>query len=192
MSKPTIRIPVVGIILLAIVVVGCSNSIPSEANSYTEGSEVNKSSIPELTAANNNVGTDPQSVASICELMENPIPYVGKPIRVRTTFVRIGSEQWFGDESCVTRHPIFDAEFKSSFEDLICSDKTHFSDNLCKLVTPAKTEIDLAVTAVFSGHFDTYRTEAKFNRDGQRFRLNVENMASITDIRNSKKQALKE
>jgi hypothetical protein len=192
MDRSTLQIQIVRLILLSILVfVGCSSPVPSETNSNTEVSEGGKAPLSELTAADNDGGTGSQSVASVCELMENPTPYAGKQIRVRTTFVRIGSEQWFGDESCVTRHPIFDAEFESSLEDLICNDKTHFSDNLCKIVTPANTPRDIALTAVFSGRFETYQSDREFSRDGHRFRLKVDNLANITDIRHLKNEMRK-
>lgn len=183
MSNPSLPIYLVGVFVLA-TLFGCSNPASSETNLIDKDSEAADSPLPAPTR-----DIDTQFVRSICELMDNPKPYDHKQIRVKTTLVRIGSEQWFGDEACVTRHPIFDAVFESSLEDLICSDKNHFSDNLCKIVTPSETNIDIAISAVFSGRFETYQSDNKFSRDGYRFRLKVDNLANITDIQNVKKKS---
>lgn len=185
MPKSTIQICLVGALLLA-TLFGCSNQSSSETNVVFNPSDETKPPLPELIS-----DTDSRFFPTICELMDNPMPYDGKQIRVKTTFVRIGSEQWFGDEACVTRHPIFDAVFESNLEDLICSDKTHFSDNICKVATPSETNIDIAITAVFSGRFEIFQSDGKFSKDGHRFRLKVDSLANITDIQNVKKELVK-
>lgn len=96
----------------------------------------------------------------------------------------MGSEQWFRDDNCESRHPLFDAEFEPSFHEFICNDSTHYGDNLCNIVDPAKNSLDLAVTAVFSGQFEYYRATSGFTRSGHRFRLKVENVRSISGIKN--------
>lgn len=169
---------------LILLVVGCT-SRPTSLTLATP-----EAVLPASTPSND-ADTDSRDFLSICQLMDNPSLYNGQNVHVKTTFVRIGSEQWFGDDNCVTRHTLFNAEFEPSFHEFICNDKTHYGDNLCNIVDPAKNSLDLSVTAVFSGHFEYYRAKTGFTRAGHRFRLKVENVRSISEIKNIKPVRIK-
>jgi len=125
-----------------------------------------------------------ERVVSICDLIQNAKAYSGRQVQVRTTFVRLGGQQYFADEECESRHPLFDAKFDPSFHSVVCRDDIHFNRQLCDIVTPEGNDIDLEVTAVFKGHFEEYPSTEGFSRDGFRFRMNVKDISTISEIEN--------
>ncbi|MEJ7849711.1 MAG: hypothetical protein WKF92_16625 [Pyrinomonadaceae bacterium] len=167
------------LVLLSFLLIGCSSTStipPSDSESNT-------------TALSTE--TWPPPVPSICKLIDNPDPYHKRAIMVKTTLVQIGTNYWLDDENCPSRHPLFDVEFDPAFRRIVCNDKGHFSRRLCEVVTPEKNNIDLAITAVFTGNFEYSYSNEGFTYNGMRFLFVVSDVTAISDIKNVESFRLK-
>ena len=122
---------------------------------------------------------------SICELERNPFPYQKQTITIRTTVYRIDSLVSAGDESCVGRHPLFDVEFDYSFVEGICSPNEVDAQQLCAFSKPTgknPPSSNIAITGIFTGHFEAYQVNEGFRSNGMRFRFTVKSVESVFEV----------
>jgi hypothetical protein len=124
----------------------------------------------------------PYLVYNLCDLLDHEEVLSGKVVELRTQIVRVNGLFTLGDEACVPRHPLIDAELHPDFG----PEKCNASEKLQKLCgmnenpNNVGSEVLVIDATVVIGHFESYPTTEGFTKNGKRFRFRI---LDVRDIR---------